>query len=87
MSKVSGKIRRMERTLDQMEKNSAITNIYLKRNNRYMKTIHQHLVGDGKGRKGIFKRLGTLEIRQKGILAVASVVCSAIIIGVVKSLF
>jgi len=101
MSKVSGKIRAMERRQAAMEENLEkivktqdlhgrhllLSRIQSKQNNKYMKSIHQHLMGTNKGRQGIFARLRTLEVRQKAIIGVSSVVSSALIIGLIKALF
>jgi len=64
-----------------------LSRLQSKQNNKYMKSIHQHLMGTKRGRLGIFTRLRTLEIRQKAIIGVSSVVSSALIIGLIKALF
>ena len=100
MSKVSGKIRSIERRQADMErqltklskhqdihsKTLLIVRFQLKSINKYAKSLHQHLMGTGQGRKGIFARLRTLEVRQKAIIATASVITSACIIGIIKAL-
>ena len=100
MSKVSGKIRAMERRQAAMEESLGkidkhqdlhsrqmlLTRLQLRQNNKYMKSIHEHFMGSKKGRKGIFTRIRVLEVRQKSMIGVASVVISALIIGLVKAL-
>ena len=92
MSKQSGKIRAMERRqaameekLDKLDKHQDLhsrhmlyTRIQLRQNNKYMKHIHQHLVG----KKGVLARVRTLEVRQKGIIGLASLLLSATVIGI-----
>lgn len=63
-----------------------LNRLHLKRSNAYMKSLHQHLMGTKRGRKGIFERMRTLEVRQKAILGVSSVVATAGIIGLLKAL-
>lgn len=100
MSKVSGKIRAMERRQAAMEEQLGklsqhqdlhsramlYMRLQLKKSNGYMKSIHQHLMGTKGGRKGIFERLRTLEVRQKAIIGISSVVTSAVIVGLIKAI-
>lgn len=95
MSKVSGKIRAMERRQAAMEeimgkvsksqdlhsRHVLLMRLQLKQNNKYTKHTHQHLVGNDKGRKGLISRVRTLEVRQKGIIGAASLLISAAVIG------
>jgi hypothetical protein len=101
MSKVSGKVRAIERrqaimeeTLDKLSKHQDVHSkalLYMRlqtrTTNKYLRSIHQHLMGTKRGRKGIFERLRTLENKQKAIIGVASVIGSACIIGLIKALF
>lgn len=101
MSKVSGKIRALERRQAAMEENldkisehqdhhsrqMLYVRYHAKQNYKYMKNIYKHLMGTDKGRKGIVARVQTLETQTKAIIGVASVVVSAGIIGILKVIF
>lgn len=100
MSKVSGKIRDMQRKQAAMEERLAKIDkhqdlhsrniVYMRRLQRqsaqYMKSIHQHFMGTKKGRKGLFARVRTLEIHTKAIISVASILGSAAVIGILRAL-
>jgi hypothetical protein len=100
MSKVSGKIRLMDRrqtTMEELLKSVAekqdlhgrhllLIRFQQRQITQYMRHLHDHLMGSKK-RHGVFARLRTLEIRQKAILTVSSVIITAVIAGLLKAIF
>lgn len=101
MSKQSGKIRTIERNQAAMEdqlkqmlnhqdlhnRQILLVRLLLKKNNEYMKCIHEKFMGTKEGKKGIFDRIKTLEVRQKAIIGIASVIFSACVVGFIKAVF
>lgn len=84
----------IEETLKKVSKHQDINSrqmlmvrLHLKKNNDYMKSIHQHFMGTKRGRKGLFQRVRTLEVRQKGVIGTLMAAFSAAIIGTFKAIF
>lgn len=100
MSKQSGKIRAMERRQavmeDQLDKLSQhqdlhgrqllLVRLQLKKTNEHLVCIREKFMGTREGKRGIFDRLRTLEVRQKTIIGIASLIFSACVVGLIKAI-
>ena len=77
------KLAKLSEHQDLHSRHMLITRIQLKQTTKYMKHIHQHLIGSEKGKKGVLSRVKTLEVRQKGIIGIASLLVSATVVGLI----
>lgn len=78
---IEEKLDKLDKHQDLHSRHMLFTRIQLKQNNKYMKHIHEHLIGSTKGKKGLLSRVKTLEVRQKGIISTAFMLISAVVIG------
>jgi hypothetical protein len=84
---MEGTLKKVSEHQDINSKQMLLVRLHLKRNNDYSKSIHQHFMGTKRGRKGLFQRVRTLEVRQKGIIGTLMASLSAAIVGAFRAIF